>query len=98
MSHVIELPDDLYRAIERYAAEHGETAEAVIIALAQSVAAQAGPAKPTGEQPAENGIDDPTRDPWAGFRGITTMLSPDSLERHDAYLAEEYTKRHESDQ
>ncbi len=24
MSHVIELPDDLYRAIERYAAEQGK--------------------------------------------------------------------------
>lgn len=35
------------------------------------------------------------RDSWAGFYGITELLSPDSLDRHDFYLAEEYMNDHE---
>jgi hypothetical protein len=95
MSHTIELPDELYRALERYAAQRGQTAEAAILAWATTIQREATAA--TNHSGAQTSINDPTRDPWAGFRGATTALSPDSLDRHDAYLAEEYTKRHDAD-
>ena len=101
MSHTIELPDELYRAIERYAAQRGETAEAVIVAWAASIQREVLTAPAESRNGATGSIadgnNDPARDPWAGFRGATTALSPDSLDRHDAYLAEEYTKSHDDD-
>ncbi len=43
MSHTIELPEELYRAIEHYAAERGETAQAVILDWAMTNSARSGP-------------------------------------------------------
>jgi hypothetical protein len=98
MSHAVLIPDELYRAIEAYAARRGESAEAAILAWAESLREQRSEA--TGETvptEASGRIDDPQHDPWAGFRGIAEARSADSIDRHDAYLAEEYTATHAPD-
>ncbi len=86
MGHTIELPDDLYRAIERYAAQRGETAEAVIIALAQGVAARA--SAPTVED-ISGYIYNPAEDPLAEFLGTVELTQPDAVRRHDEVFGSE---------
>jgi hypothetical protein len=88
MSHTLELPDEVYKLIEAYAASRGQT-----------------PAEAVGEWAEANAnledlfdeqrIGNPAFDPWAGFRGISQALSPDTIERHDKYLAAEYEDSHE---
>ncbi len=99
MSHTIELPDEIYRALERYAAQRGQTPEAAVLAWATTIQREVAAAtdQSSAQDALQDGVNDPARDPWAGFRGATTALSPDSLDRHDAYLAEEYTKSHDAD-
>lgn len=86
MSHVIELPDDLYRAIERYAAARGETAEAVVIALAQRVAERA--TAPLVED-ISGYVYDPADDPLAEFLGTVELTQPDAVRRHDEVFGSE---------
>ena len=89
MSHVIELPDNIYHTLKDYATKHGQTPESLVSAWVESIGEQAGDTQNT-EQPASNeNAADTSRDPWAGFYGITELLSPDSLDRHDYYLAQE---------
>ena len=63
MSHTIELPDETYQAIERYAAQRGETPEAVIEAAIIAWAANFKEQLTQSTSP-DDGVDDPTRDPW----------------------------------
>lgn len=86
MSHVIELSDEVYKAIEAYAAKHKQTPEEVIQAWAK--AASTGETATGHEAGEHERVNDPAYDPWAGFRGVTELLSEDSLDRHDAYLAQ----------
>lgn len=88
MSHVLELPDEVYKQIEAYAARRGQTPADVVREWA---AANAG----TESMPGEQRVGNPAYDPWAGFRGISQALSPDSVDRHDEYLAAEYEDTHE---
>lgn len=94
MSHTIALPDDTYQAIADYAARQGQSPEAIIQEWAASLRQQL-VEQPT--LPDEQRIDDPRFDPWAGFRNATTALSPDSIDRHDEYLAQEAASNHESE-
>lgn len=95
MSRTIELPEELYRAIEHYAANRGETAQAIILDWATTIQREVARTTTAVPTTREDGVNDPARDPWAGFRGATTALSSDSLDRHDAYFAEEYMKSHD---
>lgn len=88
MSHVLELQDEVYKQIEAYAASRGLTPAEVVREWA---AANTHAESTTGEQRVGN----PAFDPWAGFRGIAQALSPDSVDRHDEYLAVEYENTHE---
>jgi hypothetical protein len=97
MSHAVLIPDELYRTIEEYAARRGESVEAAILAWAASLKQRSEAASEMARTEAASRIDDPAHDPWAGFRGIAEVRSPDSIDRHDAYLAEEYTATHEPD-
>ncbi len=76
MSHVIELPDHIYRAIERYAAQRGQSPEAVILAwgkaIEDEVAAEAQLAETTAPTVDASRIDNPQFDPWAGLHGAFT--------------------------
>lgn len=95
MSHAIIIPDELYRTIEEYAARRGESAEAAVLAWAASLKQSSATTTEAASTESASPIDDPLRDPWAGFRGMTAVHSPDSIDRHDAYLAEEYMASHE---
>jgi hypothetical protein len=99
MSHAVLIPDELYRMIEEYAARRGESAEAAILAWAESLREQQSEAtaETAPTEAASDRINDPEHDPWAGFRGIAEVRSADSIDRHDAYLAEEYTATHAPD-
>jgi hypothetical protein len=92
MAHTVELPDDLYRAIERYAAERGETAEALILAWAQSLTNPASHPSPT--QTAEP-MYDPADDPLAEFLGTVELIEPDAVRRHDEVIADEALDAHD---
>lgn len=95
MSHIITIPDELYRAIEEYAARRGETAEAAVLAWAEQLAQSPASATPTEVSDASGRVDDPRFDPWAGFRGVAQAKSADSVDRHDQYLAEDALATHE---
>lgn len=77
MSHVLELPDDVYERIEAYAASRGQSPAEVVRAWA---AANADTGSATGEQRVGN----PAFDPWAGFRGITVMADAVGAVYHSA--------------
>ena len=85
MSQALQIPDEVYQAIQEYAAIRGQTPEEAVAAWVSSLTPQADANSPD----ADRLIDDPNHDPWPGFRGTATALSPDSIDRHDAYLAEE---------
>lgn len=88
MSHTLELPDEVYERIAAYAASRGQTPAEVVREWA---ATSADVEAKTDEQRVGN----PAVDPWAGFRGISRAVSPDSVDRHDEYLASEYEDTHE---
>lgn len=95
MSHTIEVSDDIYRALMQRAAREGKTLEMLIQEWATSITEQ----KPTTASTVlpDPRVDHPQYDPWAGFRNATTALTADSVDRHDAYLAQETVDGHESE-
>lgn len=97
MSHAVTVPDELYRAIEDYATRRGESAEAVILAWAESLKQRSDATTESPPSEVSSRVNNPTYDPWAGFRGIAEGRSADSIDRHDTYLAQEYTFPHAAD-
>lgn len=95
MSHEIKLSDDVYNAVQGFAAQYQLTPEEVIRVWAQAASSSTGGATPGHAAGEDNRVDNPAHDPWAGYRGMTTLLSEDSLDRHDVYLAQEHTNEHE---
>lgn len=84
MSHIINIPDELDRAIEEYAARRDETAEAAIRAWAENLHALNEPEADDGDF-----VCDPAGDPLAGFLGKGELTSPDAIRRHDEAIADE---------
>jgi hypothetical protein len=107
MSQTIELSDELYRALERYAAEHQQTPEEALASLLQGTQPQSGNPLPTSpvsgsEHPLQivkAASEDTSEyiDPWEGFRGKYTADVPDLTLNHDKYLAEAYMDTHDDD-
>jgi hypothetical protein len=97
MAHSIQIPDELYEAIERYAVQRGQTPEHAILAWAAEIQRQV----EERQHPDQSGVvaepHDPY-DPWAGFRGAFEAAKPDVVRRHDAYLAEDHMDSHESEE
>lgn len=90
MSHTITIPDELYHAIEEYAARRGETAESAILAWAESLHAVSEPG--TAEE--LDSAYDPADDPLAAFLGKGELTSPDAIRRHDEAIADEALDAH----
>ncbi len=98
MSQTLQLSDELYRALERYAHEHQQTPEEALAALLRTNWPQSGSAVPTSPAP---GSEHPLQivkaasedtseylDPWEGFRGKFEAKYPDLIERHDYYIGQ----------
>lgn len=85
MSHVIQLPDDVYEAIRDYAAQREETPETTIRRWAESLREQ--PSQAQSDQSAESAYD-PADDPLAAFLGTGALMEPDAIRRHDDVFAE----------
>ncbi len=107
MSQTLQLSDELYRALERYAQEHQQTPEEALAALLRTVWPQAGEITPTSPAPGGEPSHEPSKsgsgevveyiDPWEGFRGKYTADVPDLTLNHDKYLAEAYLDTHDDD-
>jgi len=94
MDHTIQLPDELYHAVELYAAQRQQTPEGAILAWATEIqrqVIQTDSATAAAIVPAETPFD-----PWADF--LTEATELDVTLRHDHYLAEEVIDPHESGQ
>ncbi len=79
MSHAVLIPDELYRAIEAYAARRGESIEAAILAWAESPREQRAPVEDN-----DANAYNPADDPLAAFLGRGELTSPDAIRRHEA--------------
>ncbi len=88
MSQTLQLSDELYRALERYAEEHQQTPEEALASLLQGIQPQTG-AEPVQET-VSNGDEEKGEyiDPWEGFRGKFEAKYPDLIERHDYYIGQ----------
>lgn len=86
MSHTIEISDDIYQILANRAAREGKTPETLVREWATSLVE---PNEAASDARGEQRVNDPRYDPWAGFRNATTALSADSIDNHDAYLAED---------
>jgi hypothetical protein len=87
MSHVFQLPDDIYSEIVTYAEQHGQTPDAFLITLVKESVEQL---KHTDKMAAIRKVNyDPTHDPLAPFIGSVDSGEEDSgwIERHDEYFA-----------
>lgn len=93
MTHTLELPEEIYQALTEEAARRGQSPQALIQAWVATLHAET--TTPAAKD--EQRVNNPQFDPWAGFRNATTALSPDSLDRHDEYLANEAVNSHESE-
>ncbi len=84
MSHIVEVPDELYRKIERYAAERNQDPESLIA----SWAAEAMRRTET-PQPIEAPISDgslASDEPLALLAGIVSVPDADAGDHHDRYV------------
>lgn len=104
MSHILELSDEVYRALELYAQERHQSPEEALASLVRGIAlgngnGAAGASAPD-ETPGANGSETQAEylDPWEGFRGKYTADVPDLTLNHDTYLAEAYLDTHDTDE
>lgn len=86
MSHIFRLPDEIYSEIASYAAQHGQTPDALLITLVKEGVEQL---KHTDKMAAIRKVNyDPAHDPLAPFIGAFDSGEDDSgwIERHDEYF------------
>jgi len=87
MDHIFHIPDDLYFEIAAYAAQRGQTPDALIIALIREGIRLLKQEESTG--PIHKASYDPAHDPLAPFIGAFDSGGDNSgwIERHDEYFA-----------
>jgi hypothetical protein len=93
MSHAALIPDELYRAIEAYAARRGESAEEAILAWPERLREQRECA-PVEDNDAN--VYHPADDPLAAFLGRSELPSPDAIRWHDDAIAQEALDAHDA--
>ena len=91
MSHVFQVPDDIYAEIATYAAQRGQTPDALLIELVTEGVEELKQVKSTASIEAHY---DPAYDPLAPFIGAFDSGGDDPgwIERHDEYFVS--TRRH----
>ena len=86
MSHIFQVPDDIYREIATYAAKRGQTPDALLTTLLEESVDQL---KRTDSMAAiRKAPYDPAQDPLAPFIGgfETNSKDLDWIEQHDKYF------------
>jgi hypothetical protein len=91
MSHVFLIPDEIYDKIATYAAQRGQTPDALLLTLLTEVTERVELLE-QGQLTAHKGHEaayDRTRDPLAPFIGMFDSGGNDLgwIERHDEYFA-----------
>lgn len=87
MSHVFHIPDDVYTELVAYAAQHGQTPDALLVTLVKEGVEQL---KQTDSMVAIHEVSyNSANDPLAPFIGGLDSGSnePDWIEHHDEYFA-----------
>ena len=84
MSYVFRVPDEIYSEIAAYAAQRGQTSDALLMELVTEGVEQLKSTAPVHEAPY-----DPAHDPLAPFIGAFDSGGDDPgwIERHDIYFA-----------
>lgn len=87
MSHVFQIPDDIYTELVAYATQHGQNPDALLMTLVKEGVEQL---KQTDSMVAIQKVSYKSADdPLAAFIGAFDSGSDDSgwIERHDEYFA-----------
>jgi hypothetical protein len=84
MGRTLQLPDDVYRALEAYANERRQSPEEAIAAWLRDIQRRA---ERQGEE-AERAPTSEMGDPWEGFYAAFESPYPDLTERHDYYIGQ----------
>ncbi len=96
MSHVFQVPDEVYNEIATYAAQRGQTPDSLLIALVTGGVELLKRVEST--TPAPEAPYDPSYDPLAPYIGAFDSGDEDPgwIERHDSYFAGngDYEERH----
>lgn len=99
MSHVFQIPDDIYAEIATYAAQRGQTPDALLMELVTEGVEELKQVT-TAVSSVPEAPYDPTHDPLAPFIGAFDSGDDDPgwVERHDEYFVGngDYKKRHGS--
>ncbi len=87
MSHVFQVPDEIYTEIAAYAAQRGQTPDALLMALVTGGVELLKRVEST--TPSHAAAYDPAHDPLAPFIGAFDSGDEDPgwIERHDLYFA-----------
>jgi hypothetical protein len=92
MSHAFQVPDDLYSEIAAYAAQRGQTPDALLMALVTGGVELLKRVESTAST--QSSQYDPARDPLAPFIGaFDTGEDAGWIEQHDTYFAGEGDQR-----
>ena len=105
MSHVFQIPDDLYTKLATYAAHHNQTPEALFLAWVSEVAYKQEESIASNNSKLENadqasteeqvkGEEEFLKSPLFQIAGMFAMNEPGWADKHDAYLAEAYIENH----
>jgi hypothetical protein len=92
MSHVFQVPDDIYTEIAAYAAQRGQTPDALLMALVTGGVELLKRVESTAST--QSSQYDPARDPLAPFIGaFDSGEDAGWIEQHDTYFAGEGEQR-----
>ncbi len=105
MSHVFQLPDNLYTKLATYAAQHNQTPETLFLAWVSEVADKQEESM-TSNSPESESVDQAStkeqdkleeeffHSPLFQIAGMFAINEPSWADKHDEYLAEAYRENH----
>lgn len=101
MSHVFQIPDDLYTKLAMYAAQRNQTPENLFLAWVREVAQKqeesvtSGTLEPKNvHQPEQDQHERDLQSPLFQIAGMFAINEPGWADKHDQYLAEAYLENH----
>ncbi len=93
MSHMLEIPDELYESLASLAAQRQESLQEALASLLSAPGTDEGIGR-TGASAAQTAStpSDATevayQNPWEGYYGAFEIDPPDAIERHDYYIGQ----------